>query len=193
MERERMAAEKSMAGLKSAAKAGGKDLPATTAIDLGDFKTAEGVLDKLGQSFSKNEIGGLAAKASNLLPEFVGRALGTDVAQYNGDALLAMQAVGKIMEGGKLAQGDEAKYKSMLPKVGENPANAERKLTEAKAFLNNLYNGRVNALKGAGYDTGTLGATAVSQGGGDDEAIAWAKANSADPRAAQILALHGGK
>lgn len=181
------------------AAATGKTLPSSVVTDLADFTTAQKSITALGKSFGDLDIGSNTARVSNLLPDSVGRALGTDVSKYNGDALLAMQNVGKIMEGGKLAQGDEQKYKSMLPKAGDNQQVAERKIQEASAFLQDLYGNRVSALKSAGYNSGGLSQSSPS--GNDAKAIkaikaikamAWAKAHPKDPRAVEILEFHGG-
>lgn len=136
----------------NATGAGAGHVPATVITELADFKTAQTALSELGNTFKKLKLDTTSAKASSLLPDSVGRALGTDVSQYNSDALVAMQSVGKIMEGGKLAVGDEAKYKSMLPKPGDDEKVAENKINQAKDFLHSLYDGRVAALKSAGYN-----------------------------------------
>lgn len=130
----------------------GKDLPPTTVEGLADLPVAQEALDRLGDSFTSLEMGSTQARASNMLPTAVGRALGTDVSKFQSEALLAMQGVGKIMEGGKLAAGDEVKYRAMLPQAGDDEALAKQKLSNAKAFLQSLVDRRLSALKSAGYN-----------------------------------------
>ena len=136
---------------KAATAAEGKQLPATTAEALADLPTAVSQLDTLGKSFDTMGGGTVAARLSGMLPTSVGAALGTDVSKYESDALLSMQAVGKIMEGGKLAQGDEDKYRRMLPGPRDNPETAKNKITQAKAFLQELVGNRVEFLRRSGY------------------------------------------
>lgn len=136
--------------LAAGAKEGGKVLPAETAAGLSEAPVAIRQLDSLGKAF-KEKGSGASARVSNLLPDAVGRALGTDVAEYNAQALQVMQSVGKIMEGGKLAAGDEDKYKRMLPKAGDDEKLAKQKIDTAKAFLNDLMESRKRSLAESGY------------------------------------------
>jgi hypothetical protein len=55
------------------------------------------------------------------------------------------------MEGGKLAAGDEKKYKSMLPKAGDSSERARLKTQQAIRFLDSLRDNRLKALKSGGY------------------------------------------
>jgi hypothetical protein len=58
---------------------------------------------------------GLAAKANRMATEALGLQ-DTDAAEYEAKAAPVRQGVGTILESGKLAAGDEAKYKNMLPR-----------------------------------------------------------------------------
>lgn len=131
----------------------GRDLPATTVLELADVPTAIQQVSSLSDSFKKYGMDSTSAKLSNMLPNALGSAFGTDVSKFQSDALLAMQGVGKIMEGGKLAAGDEAKYRSMLPKPGESAATAENKVKQAQDFLGGLVANRIKALRAAGFKT----------------------------------------
>ena len=180
------AAKVTAAGLKEE----GKVLPAETASGLAELPVAMRQLDALGKTFTDKASGKLA-KASAMLPDFVGRGLGTDVADYNAQALQAMQAVGKIMEGGKLAAGDEDKYKRMLPRAGEDADLAALKLAGAKAFLSDLVESRKKFLSESGYKVPGMNVGATPDP--NAAARAWLAANPNDPRAAAIRAKIGAR
>jgi len=139
-------------------KAKGKPLTDGTLTEMADAQTAISALDDLGAKFGELEMSGPMAKASSLLPDAVGGLLGTDASKYNAAALLSMQGVGKIMEGGKLAAGDETKYRSMLPKGGESLVLAQQKIQAAKAFLQTLLDKRTTILRAAGRNVPDMGA-----------------------------------
>lgn len=152
-------------------KAKGEKLPATTVMDLADLPTAKAGIGNLAASFKDLGMSSTAARVSNALPNALGSMLGTDVSKFNDEALIAMQNVGKIMEGGKLAAGDETKYRRMMPRAGMNQAEAERQVAKMQAFLQELYDNRVNALHKQGYNTAGLpaaGATPANPSGTPD-------------------------
>jgi len=65
---------------------------------------------------------------------------------------LAMQAAGKIMEGGKLAAGDEMKYRQMLPRPGDSDDVVRQKVAGMKDFLRALAQARAKGLQESGYN-----------------------------------------
>lgn len=133
-----------------------KDLPSTTVMELADVPTAINQVGALMNSYKKYGMGTTSAKMSSMLPGAVGKAFGTDVSKFEADAKLAMQGVGKIMEGGKLAAGDEAKYQSILAEARNDPGLAEAKIAEAQAFLRSLVDNRIKALRAANYNVDAL-------------------------------------
>lgn len=143
----------------------GKTLPTTTVTGLADFTIAENSIKDLQKSFEENDMSGNVAKLESLAPDVVNKWLGTRVGRFNAQALIAMQNVGKIMEGGKLAAGDEAKYKSMLPQAGDNIDVARLKSKQASDFLRGLYDTQLQALKGSGYNTTGLMRGGATTGG----------------------------
>jgi len=62
-----------------------------------------------------------------------------------------MQSVGKILEGGKLAAGDEVKYARMLPQAGDPPEQAQRKIQGLKTMLRDARSRREKELAAGGY------------------------------------------
>jgi hypothetical protein len=171
-------------------KAEGKVLPAETASGIADLPVAMRQLEGLGKRFTDLNMSGVAGRVGSAVAGFPGMG-GSDASQYNADALLAMQGVGKIMEGGKLAAGDEAKYRNMLPKGGDSAEVATQKIASAKRFLSDLVDTRKKFLSDSGYKV--PGMEAKASGGQDDAgARAWLAANPTDPRAAAVRAKLGG-
>lgn len=137
-------------------KAKGEKLPATTVMEMADLPTAQRLVGDLSAKFDELGMSSKVAGVSNMLPQSVGRAFGTDSAKFNDAAMIAMQGVGKIMEGGKLAANDETKYKRMLPQPGMNEAEAKQAVKNAQGYLQELYTNRVNALRKQGYNVAGL-------------------------------------
>jgi hypothetical protein len=132
----------------------GKTLPASTVEGLADLPVAEAAIDEIVDSFKRLDMGGLAGKAGAFVSRMpgLGGELAPDATEYEGIAKIGMQSVGKILEGGKLAAGDELKYKAMLPKGGDSEKVVEAKRSHLKAFLRSLVAMRAKGLKESGYN-----------------------------------------
>lgn len=128
----------------------GKMLPPSTIEGLADLPSALAEVEKLDEKFRALGMDSAGAKVGSFFTGLLGLQ-GTDAAAYNAAAMLAMQGVGKIMEGGKLAAGDEMKYRAMLPRAGDSQEVAQQKVRGAATYLMGLVNNRVSALKEAGY------------------------------------------
>jgi hypothetical protein len=172
----------------------GKTLPASEVSSLSELPVAEDQVNKLVDTFGRLNMGGMSGRASGAVTDIMGLRF-TDAAEYNAAAKLAMQAAGKIMEGGKLAAGDEAKYAAMLPRPGDSQAIVEQKATGLKAFLRDLATRRAQAFKESGYNVAPSLMPGAAQPASDEnaKALAWANANPNDPRAAAIKARLGVK
>ena len=147
-ERERARARIAKMGLKGAG--GGAKLSPTALGDLADFGVAEAELDRLGQAFGKFGVSGIGGKAGSVATNALGLQ-NTDAAAYGAEARRVMQSVGKILEGGKLAAGDEVKYAKMLPQAGDPPEQARRKIEGLKTMLRDARNRRERELAAGGY------------------------------------------
>jgi len=169
--RERLAAEREAAGLKAAAHDDGKALPVAALEGLAGVDTAKKELDKLGQSFRNLGESGAWAKFGALATNLLGLQ-GTDAAAYNTDAVRTMQSVGKILEGGKLAAGDEVKYAKMLPRPGDPPELVTRKIDGLKDMLDNWRASTERQYSGSGYKVipGTTDQKAAAEFSAEDEA-----------------------
>lgn len=133
-----------------AEKAKGQTLPATVVEGISELPVAIQQLGRLGKSFESYDMSGVSGKLGSVLTNLTGAGW-TDSAKFMADAKLAMQGVGKIMEGGKLAAGDEAKYISLLPKAGDSGELAKAKISQAQGFLRSLVKSRLQSLRASGY------------------------------------------
>jgi hypothetical protein len=181
----------------SAGSPDGKTLPASEVSSLSELPVAEDQVNKLVETFGRLGMGGISGRASGAVTDIMGLRF-TDAAEYNAAAKLAMQAAGKIMEGGKLAAGDEAKYAAMLPRPGDAPAVVQQKAEGLKAFLRDLAGRRATAFKESGYNVApslmpSAAAPAAARNAEAEKALEWANANPDDPRAAAIKAKLGVK
>ncbi len=77
----------------------------------------------------------------------------------------ARQLVGKFMEGGVLRKEDEAKYKKLLPDLGDKPAVAKEKIAILKQLLSQQYESYINDFRGSGYDVSTFPSSLFGEGG----------------------------
>lgn len=130
----------------------GKSLGASQVLEMADFETSKDQLRKLGEDFERYDVSGPGAKVLAWGSEKLG--LSNDYTEFMDRALLAMQGVGKIMEGGKLQAGDETKYRSLLPRPGDSSQRAKAKIEEAISFLETLRDNRLKALAAGGYRVG---------------------------------------
>lgn len=143
---------------------GGKPIPAKEVTDLGGIDAANQMLDKLMQTRGQK-----AHAAGHIIPAGAAQFLpGTDAAQYQDAQKAAAQTVGLILEGGKLAESDLGRYMALMPTAGDSDARAKAKVENIKVLLNTKKTGQLNALKDAGFDTGTL--SAGTSGLSSDEA-----------------------
>jgi hypothetical protein len=95
--------------------------------------------------------GGLVGGIASRLP-------GTDASKFDDMVLATAQAVGTILEGGKLAAGDEVKYRKMLPSAGDGAARRKAKIRNVKKLLDDARQAKIKAFGQAGYNTGGFAA-----------------------------------
>jgi hypothetical protein len=134
----------------AAKKEEGAKLPATSIEGLADLPIALEQVDQLKRKFESLKMGSTWAKAGSIATGLLGLQ-GTDAADFNASAILSMQSVGKILEGGKLAAGDETKYKQMLLRAGDSKSVVETKTRGMKDLLTRVVMERAQAFKQAGY------------------------------------------
>lgn len=136
----------------------GKLIPATSAENQGRAVASLGSLDALEKII--NERKKLFGPQRGLLSK--GKAyfeLGQEgklAKESEADIKRTAQEIGKYLEGGKLAAGDDIKYRSMLPGIGDSPEVAKSKIEGVRALIKRKQAGELDALKTAGYNVGGL-------------------------------------
>jgi hypothetical protein len=131
---------------EAAAKGAGQTVPAGEAASIGQSRAALAAIGVLGQQFVSKGAAGKGARVLAAMP------WDTDPAKYEDDVLAAAQAVGTILEGGKLAAGDEIKYRKLFPKAGDSLERAQNKLDNVRRLVGELTDAKVEALGSAGYN-----------------------------------------
>lgn len=135
----------------------GKDkpkVPAGEAINLGGYESIDNTIDSLGGSFDQYAGGksGLQRTMSYLGSGLPGTT--SDAAKYNQEARRAAQAIGTVLEKGKLTDADYiAKYVPMMPSWGDSEELKRAKLEGLKEYARQKQHSELNALTQAGYAT----------------------------------------
>lgn len=125
-------------------KGGGQTLPAGEAGNLAQLQTAKGMLTDLSSAWDKKT--GAFSFLTKHIPGF-------DSQRYGNDKLAAAQAIGSILEGGKLTEGDlNDKYLPLMPDASDNKTTKEQKLESLNTILEKNYAGRRQGFENAGYN-----------------------------------------
>ena len=174
-------------------------IPAGEASSIGQMDAAMSALNDLGAAFKASGAEGIGGRIEAAMP------WDSKSTQFEDQVLAAAQAVGTILEGGKLAAGDEVKYRKMLPAAGDSRERAAAKISNVLRLLEQAKSTKIQGLGAAGYNvqgfqqqpqrspadtdlTKPVGATpAISSE--DAEALAWVRANPNDPDAATVREL----
>jgi hypothetical protein len=123
--------------------------------------SAEALKELAGIDAADKQLADLEAEGAKVgLDSFKNQALGvlpdrltanTDIGRYKDSALQAMQGVGLILEHGKLAAGDEVKYRRMLPEPGDDATTLHHKVAKLRAYLAELKGRQQQMYAGGGY------------------------------------------
>jgi hypothetical protein len=141
---------------KAAAMEKPRQLPASDAKELSDIDVAIDQLNGLVQLHKDLDLGGFLGGVKGLATEKLDLQ-NTDAAKYAARARIVQQGVGKILEGGKLAAGDERKYKEMLPKAGDSVAVLNEKQRAMLDYLQSLKKKGIEGFKAAGFQVADMG------------------------------------
>lgn len=152
--------------------AGAKMLPAGMVESQSAAKYInDTVLTDLSSTLKQNEA--ILGPAQGLMGKGLGflgvgdRAEKQRVIQSNIDA--GVQEIGKFLEGGKLAEGDLARYREMAPKVTDPPNVAQSKLQLLSKLVAEKQRASLEALKASGYNVGGIQqSTAIKKSGESD-------------------------
>ena len=154
----------SEAKAKAAAKAKEhlKTLPASNVVSLAQLPTALVQLDALEQKFKQLNMSSTGAKWGAAGTKLLGLQ-GTDAAKFNAEKKTTAQGVGTIIEGGKLAAGDEPKYDEMLPRPGDSDEVVATKMRSIRRLMRNSILNQLEGFEKGGYDVEELRKDAQSK------------------------------
>lgn len=134
-----------------------RELPAQQIEDLAGIDVAVKELSDLTASYKKAGLGGLAGFAKSQF----GIASSDAAKLYEASASPVRQAIGVILEGGKLAEGDIKRYLDMMPKPGDSNAVADQKLESLSRVLGRIKDAKIKSFSQAGFDVGTMAPAAA--------------------------------
>lgn len=128
----------------SAKKKEGAQVPGSVAADLGQFDSALAMADDAKKSYD--------AKASQAGSRVIAYIPGSEANQYEKERDVTAQAIGTILEGGKLTEPDYARYKAMLPSPSDTNSVADAKIAALKNLIEQKRKGKVEGLAQTGFD-----------------------------------------
>lgn len=131
-----------------AAEGGGEQLRGPQVQNISDLMNALRTAENMSASF-KDKASGFLSKIAALDPTG-----STDASQFNARRDVAVQLIGRALEGGKLAEGDIGRYQAMIPKAGDlrGEERWDQLITELQQRLAN----DVTSFANAGFDVGAL-------------------------------------
>lgn len=139
-----------LAAAKKAAADEGRPLAPTALEGLADADVAKKQVASLAGKFKELGMGTPSAKASAFFTKLLGFQF-TDAAQFEAEAGRVRQAAGKILEGGKLAAGDETKYQRLMLQPGDSDEVVALKTSGMIDFLEDIKAGRIKVYRAGGY------------------------------------------
>jgi len=149
LQKERLAAEKQIAGMRIDAKgdAAGKPIAGDQAKSLEEIASSGAALDDLKKMIQDNpESFGPVVGQMKYVP-YANKAKSLD-AQIG----IIAQNIGKSLEGGKLTDQDIIRYRSMLPQLTDPPELAVQKLDNVQRMLSQRQAATYDTLLRAGYN-----------------------------------------
>jgi hypothetical protein len=211
LERDKLAQEAAIEKAKLAAassktKKEGTQVPGSVAAELGQFDSAVAMADDAMKSYME-KASSPGSSVKSWLP-------GSDANQYEKERNVTAQAIGTILEGGKLTEQDYDRYKAMLPSPSDTNQIAQTKVTAIKNLIEQRRKGKIQGLAQTGFDVSGVqqreptGFAKAGAGGGimpeavastpkitpqDAQALRWAQEHQDDPRAKAIFDRLKGK
>jgi hypothetical protein len=117
-------------------------LTPTVANEFSDFDVADAQLDQVERDFKNYDVGGkFYDRAAAAMTDWAG--WNNDYSAYADSANRAVKVVGKIIEGGKLAEGDMAQYRALIPRSGDSLERMKNKIAGLREFLADIKSGRI--------------------------------------------------
>lgn len=120
-------------------------VPAGEAKTIGELEGVNAMLDDLETAY--HEKTGLLSFVTKHIP-------GTPSSRYDDNKLLAAQAIGTPLEGGKLTDSDlKDKYLKLVPDASDSAERARQKLQMLRAMVKTKRDSQISGLHQGGYDT----------------------------------------
>lgn len=118
---------------------GQKPLSDTAISTINDGTTALGLLDTIENTvLSNSQNGPIAGRLGRANP------YNTSAQTFEAEAMQAAQLIGRFLEGGKLAEGDIARYRKLLPTITDTDATAQNKIASLRQLLSQNLQGFSN-------------------------------------------------
>lgn len=143
--------DKQLAGIRAqagvdAANSKQPTVPAGEAAAIGGLDAADSMITRLDKDWERLA-SGFGSSATQFVP-------GTDAAQYADKKLAAAQAIGTVLEEGKLTDSDlKDKYLKLVPDPTDSPQRKAEKINELRLIAQEKKAAKVKALGQAGYKT----------------------------------------
>lgn len=131
-----------LAERQATGRGAGEQLTAAKAAELGQFESAEGLLDEMKSKFDQL---GPGAVLTQYIPT-------TDAARFESSRVATAQTIGKILEGGKLTDVDFEKYLDLMPSQSDSKGTAQHKIGTIKKMIELEKTGQLESLRKAGFN-----------------------------------------
>lgn len=164
---------------------GAPDIKVEEAVKMRDATAARGTMQKLaGDLLSAKDKTGREFS----IP-FLGIGQGPDHAAQAGPYAGMVLGLKEMAATGALDAQSERIAQGMIPTPEDSAATAREKIKALNSFLDARIGSKAQSL---GYQAQSEQQAAQTLSADDQAALDWAKANLQDPRAAEILKMHGG-
>lgn len=140
-------------------------LPTSAVTDIADLKNVNNLIDSLEANYNK-----MAASRGSGLKSLI---TGSQADQFQKIRKLAVQSIGKPLEGGKMTDNDREYYDSIIPGSWTSPAQAKAMFSSLRETAGNKFANQLQTLKQAGYETDNFANPGVGnlQLGGVNDAL----------------------
>jgi hypothetical protein len=127
-----------------------RQLPATVIEDIAGIDVAVSELKDLTEAYKQADLGGVLGRVGSQFG-----ALAPESAKlYEARAAPVRQAVGIILEGGKLAEGDISRYLQMMPRPGDSADVADAKFQSLQKVMLAIKQAKTKAFRETGFQVG---------------------------------------
>ena len=174
---------------------GGRELTAASVQSLGDSENALNSINIIEEKLKgREDIGGpVSGRFKTLTGD-------DEMKSLNADFMASAQTIGRYLEGGKLAEGDIARYQDILPNANDEASVRKNKIETIKNLIETKKKTDLETFSSSGFDvSGFAGGEQLEQSGGESQlspeqskdkiltAYTDAKANPDNPEAQEFI------